>query len=138
MEGDPLYILGHFETDSGGLRTLTPKQLIGNVLNEWKQDFPKLLARFDKNSDGELDLKEWQVVRDAALKDARRHQVKQSQQPAEHVLIQPQHKGLPFIIGSQEQQQLSKRFRRSAIFYSLGFFLAGSLATWLASSRLGF
>ncbi|MBQ0711496.1 MAG: hypothetical protein KBT53_00890 [Porticoccus sp.] len=138
MEGDPLYTLGHFETDSGGLRTLTPKQLIGNVLNEWKQDFSELLARFDKNGDGELDLKEWQIVRDAALKDARRRQIKQSQQPAEHVLTQPQHKGLPFIIGSQEQQQLSKRFRRSAIFYSLGFFLAGSLATWLASSRLGF
>ena len=57
MDGDPLYTLGHFETDSGGLRTFTPKQLIGNVLSEWKQDFSKLLARFDKNSDGELDPK---------------------------------------------------------------------------------
>ena len=34
MEGDPLYTLRHFETDSGGLRTLTPKQLIVNVLNK--------------------------------------------------------------------------------------------------------
>ncbi len=138
MDGDPLYTLGHFETDSGGLRTFTPKQLIGNVLSEWKQDFSKLLARFDKNSDGELDLKEWKIVRDAALKEARLGQIEQSQQPAEHVLTQPQHQGLPFIIGGQEQRQLSKRFRRSALFYSLGFMLIGSLASWLVSSRLGF
>jgi hypothetical protein len=88
MNGDPLYTLGHVETDSGGLRTLTPKQLIANVLSEWKQDFPELLARFDKYGDGELDLKEWRIVRDTALKEARQRQT-------EYVLTQPQHKGLP-------------------------------------------
>ena len=136
LEGDPLYTLGHFETDSGGLRTLTPKQLTGNVLGEWKQNFTELLTRFDRNGDGELDIKEWQLVRKAALKEGQSRQIALSQEPAEHVLSQPQHKGLPFIIGSQEQQQLSQRFRRRALFYSLGFFLTGSLTTWLISSRL--
>ena len=135
LEGDPLYTLGHFETDSSGKRTLTPKQLTGNILNEWKQDFPALLNKFDQNNDGELDLKEWQLVRKAALKEAKLRQSQLANEPAEHVLTQPQHKGLPFIIGSTEQGHLSRRFRRQAFFYALGFLVAGVLSCWLISSR---
>ena len=138
LDGDPLYALGHFETDSDSIRTLNPKQLTGNILSEWKLNFSDLLSRFDSNGDGELDIKEWKIVREAAQKEALTRQAALSSEPAEHLLSQPQHKGLPFLIGSQEQRQLSQRFRRKAFFYSLGFFLSGSLSTWLASSRIGF
>lgn len=136
LEGDPIYALGEFISDSTGRRTLSPQQLSGDILRSWKADFPALLERFDRNGDGELDLAEWQQVRDAALQEAQRQQGELSQQPMEHLLAKPRHDCLPFIIGSDEQQQLSGRFRRGALFYSGGFLLAGAMASWLLGSRL--
>jgi hypothetical protein len=135
MEGDPLYALGHFTTDSTGQRTLSTDQLTGDILRDWKAGFPSLLAKFDRNSDGELDLKEWQMVREAAFEEARRHQAKTAGGPPEHLLSQPEHNGLPFIIGSGEQEHLSTGFRRGALACAAGFLLAGALATWLITSR---
>jgi len=136
LEGDPIYALGEFVSDSTGQRTLSPQALSGDILRSWKADYPALLERFDRNDDGELDMKEWRAVRDAALREARRQQAELSQQPLEHLLAKPRHGGLPFIIGSDEQQHLSSHFRRAAALYSGGFLLAGSLASWLISSRL--
>ncbi|WP_461518359.1 GIDE domain-containing protein [Porticoccus sp.] len=136
LEGDPLYTLGEFITDSTGQRALSPQQLRGDILRAWKADFSSLLEKFDHNGDGELDLREWQIVQDAALQEAHRQQRELVQQPAQHLLTKPRHQGLPFIIGSDEQQQLSSRFRRGAVLYSGGFLLAGSLASWLLGSRL--
>ncbi|TNE75926.1 MAG: hypothetical protein EP334_09425 [Gammaproteobacteria bacterium] len=136
MEGDPIYALGEFISDSTGQRTLSPQQLSGDILRAWKADFPALLVKFDHNGDGELDMREWQMVQDAALREARRKQRELSQQPQQHLLAKPRHKGLPFIIGSGEQHQLSSRFRRAALLYAGGFLLLGALASWLLSSRL--
>jgi hypothetical protein len=135
MEGDPLYTLGHFETDSGGQRTFTPEQLSGDILREWKQDFHDLLTRFDQNNDGELDLKEWQQVRRAALKEAKHRQTQLASQPPEHVITQPLQAGWPFSIGSTEQKHLAQRFRRRAAAYAVGFLIAGALSCWLITSR---
>ncbi|PHS75283.1 MAG: hypothetical protein COB19_04015 [Porticoccus sp.] len=136
MEGDPLYTLGHFTTDSTGQRTLSADQLAGDILRNWKTDFPALLTKFDHNSDGELDLKEWQLVRKAALGKAHEQQAVAAGEPPDHLLSQPEHSGLPFIVSSAEQTHLSRGFRRGALAYAVGFLLAGALATWLMTNRL--
>ena len=136
LAGDPIYALGEFVSDSTGQRSLTPQQLQGDILRNWKADFAALLERFDHNSDGELDASEWQLVRDSALGEARRQQAQLSGEPLQHQLAKPRHEGLPFIIGSGEQQQLSSRFRRGALLYSGGFLAAGSMASWLLGARL--
>lgn len=136
MEGDPLYTLGHFTTDSTGQRTLSADQLTGDILRNWKADFPALLEKFDRNSDGELGLNEWQVVRKAALGKAHEQQAVAAGEPPDHLLSQPEHSGLPFIVSSAEQTHLSRGFRRGALAYAVGFLLAGALATWLMTSRL--
>ena len=136
MEGDPLYTLGHFTTDSTGQRTLSADQLAGDILRNWKTDFPALLTKFDHNRDGELDLREWQLVREAALGKAREQQAAVAGAPPDHLLSQPEHSGLPFIVSSAEQTHLSRGFRRGALAYAAGFLLAGTLATWLMTSRL--
>lgn len=135
VDGDPLYTLGHFQTDATGQRSMSPEQLSGDILRTWKQDFHDLLSRFDKNGDGELDLNEWQQVRYAALYEAKKQQAGLANEPAEHLLSKPQHKGLPFIIGSQEQQQLSRKFRYHSFFYAAGFLLSGAFSSWLINSR---
>jgi E3 Ubiquitin ligase len=135
IEGDPLYALGHFESDATGKRTLSPRQLTSDILSEWKQNFSQLLDRFDQNDNDELDLEEWKMVRNAALVEAKKRQTNQLHEPTEHLLSKPLHNGLPFIIGSTEQEQLSKRFRRQSIYYAIGFLLAGSMSCWLINSR---
>ncbi|WP_461483634.1 GIDE domain-containing protein [Porticoccus sp.] len=136
LEGDPIYALGDFVSDRAGQRSLTPEQIQGDILRTWKGDFAALLEKFDHNNDGQLDAREWQLVREAALDEARRQQSEISGQPLQHQLAKPRHEGLPFIIGSAEQEKLSSRFRRGALLYSGGFLAAGSMASWLLGARL--
>ena len=36
-DGDPLYVLGHFEPDATGQRTLSIEKIAGNILRTWKE-----------------------------------------------------------------------------------------------------
>ena len=134
-EHDPLYILGHFSTDSTGKRCLSIDKLTGNILRSWKGDFASLLEKYDINGDGELDLDEWKSVQKAAKKEAQKQQRDNSQQDKEHAISKPTDTGLPFLIGSDEQDALSGHYRWWAIGWSLAFLLAGSGATWYISAR---
>lgn len=134
-EHDPLYILGHFSTDSGGKRNLRSEKIAGNILRSWKQDFASLLEKYDTNGDGELDIAEWKSVQQAARKEALKQQRENSQQDKEHSIAKPVATGLPFLIGSDEQDALSGRYRWRAISWTLAFLLAGSGATWYISAR---
>ncbi len=134
-EHDPLYILGHFTTDSAGKRSLSVEKMTGNILRSWKQDFAGLLEQYDRNGDGKLDIAEWKNVQQAAKKEALKQQRETSQQEKEHAIVKPSDTGLPFLIGSDEQDALSSRYRWHAIGWSLAFLLAGSGATWYISAR---
>ncbi len=134
-EHDPLYILGHFTTDSAGKRSLSVEKMTGNILRSWKQDFAGLLQQYDSNGDGKLDVAEWQSVQRAAKKEALKQQRENSQQEKEHAIVKPSDTGLPFLIGSDAQDALSSRYRWRAIGWSLAFLLAGSAATWYISAR---
>ncbi|MBQ0719850.1 MAG: hypothetical protein KBT88_15250 [Gammaproteobacteria bacterium] len=134
-EHDPLYILGHFSTDSTGKRSLSIKKMTGNILRSWKGDFAALLGKYDSNGDGELDIAEWKDVQQAARKEALKQQHENSRQDKEHAITKPADSGLPFLIGSQEQDALSGRYRWRAIGFSLAFLLAGAAATWYISAR---
>ncbi len=135
-DGDPLYTLGHFATDSRGQRSVTARELSGDILREWKLDYPSLLARFDSDGNGELDLQEWRQVTQAAREQAEAERRELLSHPQEHAMVKP-HGGLPFIIGSHSQVRLISRFYRRALFFSAGFLVTGSLATWLLAARLG-
>ena len=134
LDGDPLYVLGHFKTDATGHRTLSVDKVMGDILSHWKQDFGALLEQYDTNSDGELCLKEWRQVRAAAEKSALKQQAKYSTLPAEHSIRKPEGRGLPFIIGHTEQTKLSRSFGIQSIAYALGFLGSGSISAWLWSA----
>ena len=135
-EGDPLYTLGHFETDKGGQRSASPQAIAGDILRHWKQDFGKLLDQFDHNGDGELDMQEWQQVQKAAYQAALAEQNKSAALPHQHSLSKPSDSGLPFIIGTKEQASLVRKFQWQAVAYAGGFLAAGTLTTWLINARL--
>ena len=136
LDGDPLYVLGHFETDTTGHRTLSVDKVMGNILSHWKQDFGALLEQYDTNGDGELCLKEWRQVRAAAEKSALKQQAKYSTLPAEHSIREPEGRGLPFIISHTEQIKLSRSFGIQSVAYALGFLGLGSASVWLWSTKV--
>ena len=136
-DGDPLYVLGHFESDATGARLLTIDQAAGQLIREWKTDFPQLLVRFDRDGNGVLDREEWQRVTAAARQAATQAQRDSAAAPLAHSLRAPEDGGLPYLIGSHAQEQLSRRFRWRAGGFAVLFLAALAVNAWLITGRFG-
>lgn len=122
--GDPLYLLGHFETDAAGRRSLTVEQMSADILRSWKLDRPELLRRFDRNGDGEVCVREWQEARQAARQQALGQQRHAARDAVEHELRKPDDRALPFVIAGTDQRTVSLRWRRRALLCAAGFLIA--------------
>lgn len=59
---EPLYAIGLFETVGGAGSEYNTGSDVGHLLREWKKNSEQLLARFDENKDGQIDMEEWQKV----------------------------------------------------------------------------
>ena len=71
---DSLYAIGAFATVGGANSHLDADADVSALLGEWKSNRPRLLARFDLDRDGELDLEEWDLARRQAQREvAGRH-----------------------------------------------------------------
>ena len=58
-----VYVLGDFRTLSHEPSAYDMDSDISALLGEWKSDHAALLARFDRNHDGTIDLDEWEQAR---------------------------------------------------------------------------
>jgi hypothetical protein len=89
------------------------------LLKQWKQDQPALLARFDRNHDGHIDAAEWDAVRQEALKTSQAQSLK-SPITRMRVISQPTN-GEPFLIAAMDDAHLARREKRhAALFLCLG------------------
>lgn len=135
LEGDNIYALGEFITDSTHNNTRTLRQRAGDIIRQWKQDYSKLLNRFDTNKDGELSIKEWKSVQQAAAIAAQEEQREASQQPEKHYLKKPSIGNMPFIITSKNPDDMVKQFRLKALAFAVAFLVTGAFSSWLIGSR---
>lgn len=123
--GEWLYALGQFETvhaPTGEERTQTQMK---NLLNQWKQNRDELLARFDRNGDGEIDLQEWELARREAERVARAEIVSAPASAPVSVLTRPPSRQQPYLIATTDPEQLARRYRWYALFSPvIGFGLA--------------
>src|SRR5699024_5093652 len=101
------------------------------MISDWKADYPSLLARFDRNADGQLDAVEWERVRAAAAVEAQQQMRRESTQPVVHTLARPPHKGLPFLLSDHHEEDLGRRLRRQSGWSMAGMIVAGAVAGWL-------
>ncbi|UJJ31044.1 GIDE domain-containing protein [Halopseudomonas maritima] len=129
-EGEMLYALGWFESRGGGREAIDQQAIARQVISGWKADYDDLLARFDRNADGQIDLQEWQQVRAAAGREAERLARVEGRQPVVHVLAKPARYGLPFILSDHHEEDLSRRMRRGAVWCMLGLGVSMPLACW--------
>ena len=129
-EGEMLYALGWFESRGGGRDEFDRQAAARQVISRWKADYDDLLARFDRNADGQLDMTEWDRVRQAADVESERLARVEGQRPLVHALGKPKRRGLPFILSDHHEQDLSRRLRRRSLWSLIGLVITAPLACW--------
>lgn len=111
LEGETIYVLGEHVTLGGPNVTLDRQADLGTLLAEWKKDKPQLLARFDDNRDGEIDLDEWEHVRAAGSEEVDRMHLKTRLGDSIQLIRKPRH-GRPFLIANQDVRAVGNHYRR--------------------------
>jgi hypothetical protein len=129
---DTLYAIGQFRTFGGSSVTLDANEEIKNVLAEWKQNMPDLYKRFDLNNDGQLDMQEWMLARQAAKREAAKRMETERNQPDVNYLFQPPD-GRLFLISNLPQDKIERRYWFWAWAHLAIFFGTLSGTAWLLS-----
>jgi hypothetical protein len=109
LQLDSIYTIGQFRTYGGSSVEVSANEEVRNVLAEWKENMPELHKRFDLNEDGELDMQEWMLARQAAKREAARRMSELRAQPDVNYLVQP-HDGRLFLISNLPQNKLERRY----------------------------
>lgn len=113
--GDPLYALGDFTTHGGAGADFDRNAEVREVLSEWKKDHDALLARFDTDKDGNIDLKEWEAARCAAGHEVDAQRADVSVAPPIDVLGHARGSRNPFIIAAKTEAEMLARFHWTAV-----------------------
>jgi len=111
MPHETIYALGNFHTVGGGRNLPTTQAQVGSVIRQWKQDYDQLLARFDRDGSGRIDMQEWQEVQRAARQEADRQRHQMAKTPAINVLCKTPDRRYPFILSTHSQKRLAGRYR---------------------------
>lgn len=108
--GNQLYALGELRTIGGGATQVDAEGDLNALLTQWKANKPALLKRFDLDGNGEIDLKEWELARKAALRQVRKAQQEVLSQPGVNTLRKPRD-GRLFLLADLNPEKLARRYR---------------------------
>jgi hypothetical protein len=134
--GESLYAIGLYKTVGGAGSHFNVKEDVRELIREWKTDSEELMKRFDTNNDGEIDLNEWQRVRDEALKHVMEKHSEQKTMPPVHMMNKTNDKRRPFILSAVPEDDLTRRLHIYSVIAITTFVICGSLSTLLISARL--
>jgi hypothetical protein len=109
VPGEPLYVIGHFVTEGGHNTQFDHAADLNAVLARWKADKVDLKRRFDLDGNGEIDLKEWELVRRAASREVQRQHQEIRSQPGIHMLRKPRD-GRHYLISNLDPDRLARRY----------------------------
>ena len=137
LPGQRLYIIGHLQTRSPATER-SVRNIARDLLSDWKQDKQKLLERFDTNQDGEIDLAEWEIAREAALSQAQTIHQQLLHETEIHHISMPRDGRYPFIISVRPQAELIRKYRCHALIALAGCFSMTGCILWLLyAHRIG-
>jgi len=134
--GDPLYALGLFKTVGGAGGAFNVDADVRELLRAWKRDSERLLREYDANKDGEVDMEEWQKVREAAYKTIMEQHADRKTAMPSNIMARTGDVRRPYILSALPQASLERRYALYTSGLIVLFFLAGSAATWLIGMRL--
>jgi len=133
--GADLYILGKFKTVGGHREPLDKKGEVRDLLAKWKTRPDFLLARFDENGDGEIDIQEWQKVMAAAEQEVENSLSERLLEPEIHTVSKPLDSRRPYIISVESQETIANKYRWYSRAGIIGFFFSGITFVWILGIR---
>lgn len=129
LRHDPVYVLGDFLT----LGSITPEfdaaAQVRELLAEWKKDRPTLLARFDVDGNGELDLREWELARAQARREVRQQRDAALSAAEAHVMRRPAD-GRLYLISDLDPARIARRYELWSVFHMLVFLGTAAAIAW--------
>jgi len=128
---DKIYALGEFSTIGGANSQFDLKADIQALLAEWKKDYPQLLKQFDLNGNGEIDLQEWQLARNAAKREVEKQHRELRLQTGVHVMRLPK-SGQLYLLSNLSPHQLHLRYTLWSLFHLVMFFAGVGGAVWVS------
>ena len=129
IRNDRLYVLGDFATLGSVDADFDVAAQVRDLLAQWKANHPELLARFDLDGDGKIDLREWELARAQARREVRRLQAEVLAAPELHVIRQPAG-GRLFLISDRDPEQIGRNYRWLAVFHACVFLGAAAAGAW--------
>ena len=127
---DRVYVLGDFATLGSICPDLDVSRQIRELLAHWKSDRGNLLARFDLDGDGEIDLREWELARSQARREVTKRRDEALSAPEAHVVRKPASNRL-YLISDFAPDGLTRRYRLWSAFHLTVFLGAAAAAAWL-------
>lgn len=127
---DAVYALGDFKTLGGNTLELDANADIGDLLSEWKKNPRQLLKRFDLNTDGSIDMKEWMLARQAARRDVAKAHREARDEADVHTLRRPAN-GALYLLSNFNPEKLARRYLWWSLFHITVFFGALGTLPWI-------
>lgn len=135
LAGDPFYALGEFST-LGAAELPTAGETARALLADWKKDPARLKARFDLDGDGQIDLREWDLARRAARREAERQTREHlARDLSTHLLRRPKD-GRMYLLSNLDPEALARRYRLWSWFH-MTVFSSGAAAAGYFALRVG-
>jgi hypothetical protein len=107
--GGDLYALGELSTEGGGASALDTTRDLNALLADWKMNKPRLLERFDLDRNGQIDLKEWDLARKAALREVKKAHQEIRAQPGVTMMRRPRD-GRLFLLADLDPNGVARRY----------------------------
>jgi len=120
---DAIYALGEFRTKGGGTVELDTNQDVNDLLAEWKQSKAALLKRFDLDGNGDIDLQEWGLARQAAHREVAKMHREIRNDPDVNTLACPSN-GRHYLLSNLDPNKLAFRYLLWSGFHLVVFLAA--------------
>ncbi|MCP3663482.1 MAG: hypothetical protein GY696_13490 [Gammaproteobacteria bacterium] len=134
---EPIYAIGLFKSLDDLDHTQNRNEIVRDLLRSWKQDHQTLMARFDRDGDGQIDLDEWDSARREASREATRIHQQQQQKTHIHTLSDTGSRRLPFLISTLPEFNLVSRYRWLGRGALAAFFIGGGITVLMLGAKLG-
>lgn len=137
LQNFPLYAIGLFKTVAN-VEHQKFREDVSHLLREWKNNDPnQLIDRYDADNDGKVSPQEWQQARADAQRQVKLKNGHREKMEELSVLKSSPQKDQTFILSTESEEKLVKRYKQRALLLLIGFLASGSLAVWALNVRLG-
>lgn len=136
IDRDPIYAIGDFVTLGSAAPELDAATELRELLAHWKRNRGELLARFDLDGDGHIDVREWALARAQARREVAKGRREALAAPEAHLMRRPAD-GRLYLVSDLDPRRIGWRYRMWAAFHLAAFLGAAAAAAWIQARSGG-